>query len=126
MERHPRNLEARVAQLEEILQKIAAILVEANVTLQPPPPLLPQGGGETAVGQRVLPVALQEKLSLLSARERQVLQALLANKRVPMIARSLFISEHTVRNHLKLVYRKLGVHSQTELLELFGPAVPER
>jgi DNA-binding CsgD family transcriptional regulator len=126
MERHPRDLEARVAQLEEILQRIAAILVKADGALQSPPSLLPQGGEVTKVNPHAFPAALQEKLSLLSVRERQVLQALLTNKRVPMIARSLFISEHTVRNHLKSVYRKVGVHSQAELLELFDAAVPER
>jgi DNA-binding CsgD family transcriptional regulator len=33
-----------------------------------------------------------------------------------MIARALFLSESTVRNHLTSVYRKFGVGSQHELL----------
>jgi len=40
-----------------------------------------------------------------------------ANQRVVAIARSLHISTSTVRNHLKSIFQKMGVHSQTELLE---------
>ena len=29
----------------------------------------------------------------------------------------LEVSEHTVRNHLKSIFRKLGVHSQAELVD---------
>ena len=36
----------------------------------------------------------------------------------PEIARSMYLSQSTVRNHLTAVYRKFGVHSQRELLEL--------
>jgi DNA-binding NarL/FixJ family response regulator len=57
-------------------------------------------------------------LESLSPREREVLDALLAHRRPPQIAQDLFISAHTVRNHLKSIYAKLGVHSQGELLEL--------
>ncbi|WP_411035946.1 LuxR C-terminal-related transcriptional regulator [Shinella sp. BYT-45] len=32
------------------------------------------------------------------------------------ISRALAISPGTVRNHIKTVYRKLGVHSQVELM----------
>lgn len=57
------------------------------------------------------------ELNELSAREREVLHALLAHKRPPAIARELFISPFTVRNHLKSIYSKLGVSSQQELLD---------
>jgi PAS domain S-box-containing protein len=56
-------------------------------------------------------------LQLLSEREREVLSELLGGTRVPAIAKKLFISPHTVRNHLKSMYRKLDVSSQSELLE---------
>lgn len=57
----------------------------------------------------------------LSAREREVLALLLAGRRVSTTARELYLSEHTVRNHLKRIYRKLGVHSLGELRELHVP-----
>ncbi|MBV9947088.1 MAG: response regulator [Myxococcales bacterium] len=58
---------------------------------------------------------------LLSAREQEVLTHLLDGRRVAQIARALFVSHHTVRNHLKAVFRKLDVHSQSELLARFRP-----
>jgi DNA-binding NarL/FixJ family response regulator len=59
----------------------------------------------------------------LSGRQLEIVTGLLTGARVPMIARSLFLSESTVRNHLSAVYRKLGVHSQQELLIALG-AIP--
>lgn len=56
-------------------------------------------------------------LGQLSAREWEVLRELLAHNRVPAIGQKLFISPATVRNHLKSIFAKLGVHSQQELLE---------
>jgi two-component system response regulator FixJ len=52
----------------------------------------------------------------LSARERDIVKQLSAGQRVAEIATSLEISPNTVRNHLKSIFRKLGVSSQVELL----------
>jgi DNA-binding CsgD family transcriptional regulator len=65
--------------------------------------------GEVAIDEAVL--------EHLSQREKQVLAELLAGSRVPAIAKCLHISPHTVRNHLKSMYRKLGVGTQSELIE---------
>ncbi len=59
-------------------------------------------------------------LQRLSPREKEVLQCLLSGKRVPTIAKELFIAENTVRNHLKSIFDKVGVRSQVELLEHFS------
>jgi DNA-binding CsgD family transcriptional regulator len=59
-------------------------------------------------------------LSMLSQRERDVVLALRRGLRLSDIARVLGISNHTARNHLKHVFRKLGVHSQVELLSVIG------
>lgn len=56
-------------------------------------------------------------LGELSTRERQILALLMQNLRGPAIAERLFISPSTVRNHLKAIYRKLGVSSQRELID---------
>ncbi len=53
----------------------------------------------------------------LTPREREVLQLLVSGERVPAIAQSLFISQHTVRNHLKSIYRKVDVNTQSELIQ---------
>ena len=52
----------------------------------------------------------------VSERQSEILRRLIRGERVPAIARSLFLSQSTVRNHLCAVYRKVGVHSQSELL----------
>lgn len=52
----------------------------------------------------------------LSPRESQILDLLMDGGCAKTIARTLAISPGTVRNHIKSVYAKLGVHSQVELL----------
>ena len=46
-----------------------------------------------------------------------MVRLLLQHLRVPAIARRLGISQQTVRNHLKSVFRRTGVRSQQELLD---------
>jgi PAS domain S-box-containing protein len=53
----------------------------------------------------------------LSARQLEILDRIVAGSRVPAIARELFLSQSTVRNHLSVIFRKFGVHSQVELIE---------
>jgi DNA-binding NarL/FixJ family response regulator len=55
--------------------------------------------------------------SLLSARELEVLLLLDEHHGTDEIASRLFISEHTVRSHVKSLLRKLGVSSRREALE---------
>ncbi len=56
-------------------------------------------------------------LAEVSARERETLELLVRGSRVPAIAEQLSISPNTVRNHLKAIFRKVGVSSQSELIE---------
>jgi DNA-binding NarL/FixJ family response regulator len=63
-----------------------------------------------------------EIASTLSAREMEVLLLLDDHLATDDIARRLFISEHTVRSHVKSLLRKLGVSSRREALELLGAA----
>jgi DNA-binding NarL/FixJ family response regulator len=53
----------------------------------------------------------------LSAREVEVLLLLDDHLGTDEIASRLFISEHTVRSHVKSMFRKLGVSSRREALE---------
>lgn len=93
----------RVRQLERGLRRIALELSELGV----------DAAGRAAT----YPSALVDRLRLVSPREWEVLERLRTGLRVSTIARELEISPNTVRNHLKSIYRKLGVRSQTELLE---------
>jgi DNA-binding CsgD family transcriptional regulator len=52
----------------------------------------------------------------LTPREWEVVAELLKGKTNQEIARALWISEHTVGNHLRHIYRKVGVSSRTQLI----------
>jgi PAS domain S-box-containing protein len=70
-------------------------------------------------GVERLPSAIDHpELNRLSARQWQILIRLLRGERVPTIARELFLSAGTVRNHLAAVFSLFDVHSQAELLAL--------
>ena len=58
----------------------------------------------------------------LSAREVEVLLLLDEHLGTDEIAKRLFISEHTVRSHVKSLLRKLGVSSRRQALELLADA----
>jgi DNA-binding CsgD family transcriptional regulator len=55
---------------------------------------------------------------VLSNREKEVLSYLALGNRYEKIAESLFISVHTVRFHIKKIYRKFNIHSQPEAIAL--------
>jgi DNA-binding NarL/FixJ family response regulator len=57
-------------------------------------------------------------LGALTGREREVLRLLLQGARVAKVSAELGITANTVRNHLKAIYRKLGVGSRIELMRL--------
>jgi DNA-binding NarL/FixJ family response regulator len=58
----------------------------------------------------------------LSARELEVLLLLDEHLATDEIAQRLFISEHTVRSHVKSLLRKLGVSSRRDALEALATA----
>ena len=52
----------------------------------------------------------------LTARQKQIVQALIDGDSYKMIADKLMISTNTVADHIKTIYRKLHVHSKSELI----------
>jgi DNA-binding NarL/FixJ family response regulator len=54
----------------------------------------------------------------LSKREGEILNLLLKGKSNKNIERELFVSPHTVRNHIHNIYKKLGVGSRLQLMNL--------
>jgi DNA-binding NarL/FixJ family response regulator len=71
-----------------------------------------RGGGKLQRGQ-----AARNTLDALTPRERKVLQAIIANnvRTNKDLAKQLFISESTLRNHLSAIYQKLGVSNKLDL-----------
>lgn len=75
-----------------------------------------------AVGVAELPAGdIVPELADLSSRQWETVTRLLAGQRPPAIAEAMFVSQSTVRNHLSAVFRKLGVHSQQELIDRLRP-----
>ena len=54
----------------------------------------------------------------LTARETEIFALLARGRDVGYIEKELFISRNTVNTHRKNLYRKLGIHTQQELLSL--------
>lgn len=52
--------------------------------------------------------------SILTEREKEVFNLLVANKTTKQIASLLYISEKTVRNHVSNVIQKLGVKGRAQ------------
>jgi len=78
--------------------------------------VLGDGGTIAQIARRAAAPTNGHSADTLTPREREIVSALSMGQRVGAIAERLHVSEHTVRNHLKAVYRKLDVHSQVELL----------
>ena len=55
----------------------------------------------------------------ISPRERDVLELWLAGRGLKFIENALFISESTVKSHLRSIYRKCDTHSRDEIISLF-------
>ena len=63
-----------------------------------------------------LPAGIPQERRELTWRERQIVVLASAGISAPEIGRRLGISRHTVRNHLKNIYRKCSAHNRTEIL----------
>jgi DNA-binding CsgD family transcriptional regulator len=60
------------------------------------------------------------RIHALTRRERQVVAALAAGLDTRAAAERLSISRHTLQDHLKSVFAKIGVSSRRELVATFG------
>ena len=93
---------ARADELERHLRRIGAELRAAGV-LDKMDALFDLVGSATLDG--------------LTTRQWEILGRLRQGERVASIASHLYLSQSTVRNHLSVIFRKFGVHSQAELME---------
>jgi DNA-binding NarL/FixJ family response regulator len=129
--RQRRLIERRLREVGPVVRKLQAILESlagaASVRGASAPALLRSATTRLAgifaaePGETPWPALID----VLSPREREILEAVASGQRVDAIARAFSISQFTVRNHLKAIFRKLGVHSQVELLaQLHGRSRP--
>jgi DNA-binding CsgD family transcriptional regulator len=91
------------------LANISPILVLKGILSRFYRPILPGAFG----GPRISQFCEQYQLS---NREGEILEMLLKGKSNKEIERELFISPHTVRNHVHNIYQKLGVGSRLQLI----------
>jgi len=68
-------------------------------------------------------VGLENALSLLTHRERDVFEVLLKVRKVKDAVEELGIKYPTVHTHCKNIYKKLGVNSRAELIIRYGAKV---
>jgi DNA-binding CsgD family transcriptional regulator len=85
-----------------------------------------EGDGEAFIAVTLRHATPEEIFDLLSRayaltrRERDVVRGVLGGLDTRAIADRLVISPHTVQDHLKSVFEKIGTHSRRELLAIFN------
>lgn len=67
-----------------------------------------------AIGDVALPTQVRGLVEVLTEREREVLRLLPSRLTLHEIADELFVSRNTLKFHLRVIYRKLGVNSRVE------------
>jgi DNA-binding CsgD family transcriptional regulator len=95
------NAARRADQLEKHMWRIAVEVRAAGLT--------------PALGES-FPLDPIKEFGDMSPRQREIVARLAAGERVKEIARDMYLSPSTVRNHLTAVFRRFGVHSQVELI----------
>jgi PAS domain S-box-containing protein len=95
--------------LEQVLWRIAMEVRSATLIGEEP----------TAITRSPVPLAAE-----LSGRQWEIVQRLAQGQDAAAIASAMYLSPSTVRNHLVAVYRKLGVHSQVQLLARLRDELP--
>ena len=63
------------------------------------------------------PILTTMRFHSLTNQEKRVLNLLSEGKLYKEVAAILFISENTVRSHVRKLYCKLGVHSKAEMVK---------
>ena len=69
-------------------------------------------------------MAAVRELYGLSAREAEVAELIARGNTVAHIAELLFVSENTVRTHVRHIYAKLAINSREELLAMIDDETP--
>lgn len=106
----------RVSDARRELDSITGMLEAVREVLDAPG-AVEIGGAKTSKRPVAgLPGLSPEERALLSGRELEILELTASGKSAKEIASMLFISHHTVRNHVRSIYSKLDVHSQIELV----------
>lgn len=56
----------------------------------------------------------------LTDREKEIMVLLLKGRTYRMIAEELYLSENTIKTHIKNIYSKFNIQSKSELIKIFN------
>jgi DNA-binding CsgD family transcriptional regulator len=104
----------------ESLRRTAVVLSERLATVDRSTKHLRARSLALAHAAILEPPDVPETFGGLRPREATVLELYVDGRSVEDIAEVLVISPHTVRTHIKLAFRRLGVHSREEAAELLS------
>ena len=84
-------------------------------------------GGEVVLPRKLLHQWIEEQrppdLSVLSARQREILELVVEGLSNAEIARRLYLSESTIKQHLRAAYKALGVRTRKEAAGLLRKSI---
>lgn len=107
--RHRRAVpvERLASRIEALQQRIALDLLRA---------MLASGRGYQSLVEALRPAPAAPPPAELSARETEIARLVCQGKQNKEIAWSAGLSEYTVENHLRRIYRKFGIHNRAALV----------
>ncbi len=113
-----------IALVSVYLLLLAAIVLFRNRSNAPGAAMAEEGADlpvtpEEALCQRC--AVLAERYGF-TPRESDIFLLLAQGYTMPAISERLFVSENTVKSHVKRIYQKLGIHTRSELIDLVNEA----
>ncbi len=121
---HAAQAEAAAALARSALQKGARGFV--HVGMQPSQirrAILMVRKGELVVPREIITDLIRQEapvdILMLTPRQREILQLVAEGLTNAQIARRLFLSEYTIKQHLRAAYKLLGVRNRTQAVRLY-------
>jgi two-component system, NarL family, response regulator len=118
----PRTIVMTTYESEEDIRRALKAGAKGYLVKGAPPQQIRESVRRVAAGESLLPAAIASKLAEsmahpeLSKRERQVLEYIANGRSNKEIGQILYISEHTVKTHVKSILTKLDAIGRTEAI----------
>lgn len=96
---------------------LAVLLLQMSQSVVFPPPAR-RDGESVSLSDLAQAGKLMEKKFALTAREGEILALLLQGRSGPYIAEEFYLSNSTVKTHIRHIYDKMGVSSRQQLIDI--------
>ena len=96
---------------------LAVLLLQMSQSVVFPPPAR-RDGESVSLSDLAQAAKLMEKKFALTAREGEILALLLQGRSGPYIAEEFYLSNSTVKTHIRHIYDKVGVSSRQQLIDI--------